>query len=92
MPHHIDYKHAFGPRALKSLERAFEDAWREVDAQIRQETTSEQIELTRTKLAQWIINYATVGKLDVENVRQLKEQALLGLRCSADLGRSRTHN
>ena len=78
MPRHIDHKHAFGPRALKSLERAFEDAWREVDAQIPQETTSEQIELTRTKLAQWIINYATVGKLDVENVARLKEHALLG--------------
>ena len=86
MPHHIDYKHAFGPRALKSMERAFEDAWREVDAQMPQETTSEQIELVRMKLAQWVINYATVGKLDVENVEGLKEHALLGLRCSAELG------
>ena len=92
MPRHIDHKQAFGPRALKSLERAFEDAWREVDAQIPQETTSEEIELTRTKLAQWIINYATVGKLDLENVERLKEHTLLGLRCSEELGPSRRHN
>ena len=57
MPRQVDHKHAFGPRALKSLSRAFEDAWREVGSQIPQETTSEQIELTRTKLAQWVINY-----------------------------------
>ena len=92
MPRHIDHKQAFGPRALKSLERAFEDAWREVDAQIPLETTSEEIELTRTKLAQWIINYATIGKLDLENVERLKEHALLGLRCSEELGPSRRHN
>jgi hypothetical protein len=92
MPHRIDYKHSFGPRALKSLERAFENAWREVDAQIPQETTSEQVELTRSKLAQWIITCATIGKLDVEDVERLKEHALLGLRCSDQLGPSRRHN
>jgi hypothetical protein len=92
MARQIDHKHAFGPRALNSLAQALEDAWQEVGAQINQETGPEQIELTRAKLAQWIINYATIGKLDEENVEELKEHALLGLRCSAELGVWRRHD
>jgi hypothetical protein len=92
MPRQIDNKHAFGPPALKSLAQTFEDAWQDVGTQISQETATEQIDLTRTKLAQWIINYATIGKLDAENVEQLKEHALLGLRCSVELGGWRRHD
>jgi hypothetical protein len=76
MPRQIDHKHAFGPRALNSLAQAFEGAWQEVGTQFNQKTDSERIELTRAKLAQWIINNATIAKLDVENVEQLKEHAL----------------
>ena len=92
MARQIDHKHAFGPRALNCMAQAFEDAWQEVGAQINQKASPEQIELTRGKLAQWIINYATIGKLDAENVEELKEHALLGLRCSAELRVWRRHD
>ena len=85
MPRRIEHKHAFGPRELNKLAQAFEGAWREL-AEEANESTAEQIEFSRTTLAQWIMTYATMGALDVEDVERLKEHGLLGLRCSAELG------
>ena len=86
MPRRIDHTHAFGPRQLNRLALIFEDAWREVRSEIADEACDAEIEYTRAKLAQWIINYATIGKVDLAKVRELRSHALFGLRCSAELG------
>ena len=70
---------------MNKLAQAFEGAWRDLAEEVY-ESTAEQLELRRTTLAQWIMAYATIGALDVEDVERLKEHGLLGLRCSAELG------
>ena len=80
----IEHKHAFGPRELTKLAQAFEGAWRDLAEEIN-ECSAEQLEVTRTTLAQSIIACATRGEINAENVGQLKEHALLGLQWSADL-------
>jgi hypothetical protein len=61
MPHRSTHKHAFGPRELTKLALAFDGAWQQLCVEGVEAKTVEQIELTRTKLAQWIFNYATNG-------------------------------
>jgi hypothetical protein len=85
MPHRSTHKHAFGPRELTKLALAFDGAWQQLCVEGVEAKTVEQIELTRTKLAQWIFNYATMGMLDVD-VQPLKEHGLLGVRRAAELG------
>jgi|SRR4029079_3674254 hypothetical protein len=84
MPRRVEHKNAFGPRELNKLAQAFEGAWRAL-AEVNGET-SEQLELRRTTLAQWIMTYATQGGFDLGDVEQLKQHGLLGIRCSAELG------
>ena len=81
MRHRIEHKHAFGPGELRNLGRAFEGAWHELRAQGFEANTLEQTEMTRTKLARWIIDYAAIGE---RNVARLKEDGLMGLRWSAE--------
>ena len=83
MRHRIEHKHAFGPRELQDLELAFDGAWHELRAQGIEPNTLEQIEMTRTKLARWIVNYAAIGERDVA---RLVEDGLMGLRWSAEFG------
>jgi hypothetical protein len=80
----IEHKHAFGPRELNKLAQAFEGAWRDLTEEVN-EYTAEQLEVTRTTLAQSIIACATRGAVNVENIGQLKEHGLLGLQWSLDL-------
>ncbi len=84
MPRRVEHKNAFGPRELNKLAQAFEGAWRAL-AEVNGET-SEQLELRRTTLAQWIMTYATRGGFDLGDVEQLKQHGLLGIRYSAELG------
>jgi hypothetical protein len=86
MPHRSTHKHAFGPRELTKLALAFDGAWQQLRVEGVEAKTVEHIELTRTKLAQWIFNYATMGTLDVEDVERLKEHGLLGVRRSTERG------
>lgn len=86
MAHQVDHKHAFGPRELTVLTAVFENAWRKVSVDVPEDTSLRQIERTRSKLAQWIMNYATQGQLDVCKLEELQAHALFGLRCSAELG------
>ena len=76
MPHQIERKFTFGPRALNDLARAFDSAWLELSAQGVEVNTEEQLKRIRTKLAQRIMEYATEGEHDVEH---LKEFGLQGL-------------
>jgi hypothetical protein len=80
----IEHKHAFGPRELNKLAQAFEGAWRDLAEEVS-ECTAERLEFTRTTLAQSIIVCATRGGINVDNVGQLKERGLLGLKWSVDL-------
>ena len=88
MPHRIEHKHAFGPRELKNLGLAFDAAWQELRAQGIEANTCEQIEMTRTTLARWIINYAAMGERDVS---QLIGDGLMGLRWSAEFSVKKRH-
>jgi hypothetical protein len=81
MRHRIEHKHAFGPGELRNLGRAFEGAWHELRAQGFEAITLEQTEMTRTKLARWIIDYAAIGERDVA---RLKENGLMGLQWTAE--------
>jgi hypothetical protein len=80
----IEHKHAFGPRELNKLAQAFEGAWRGLAEEVS-ECSTEQLEFTRTTLAQAIFACATRGAINVENVGQLREHGLLGLQWSTDL-------
>ena len=60
MPHQIERKLAFQPRALNDLARAFESAWLELCAWGVEVNTEEQHKRIRTKLAQRIMECATV--------------------------------
>jgi hypothetical protein len=80
MPQQIE-RNFFGPRELKSLGRAFDAAWKKLCADGIDESTLEETDLIRTKLAQWIIAYAKVRELDME---QVTENGLMGLRWSAE--------
>jgi hypothetical protein len=88
MPHRIEHKHAFGPRELKNLGLAFDGAWQELRAQGIEANSFEQIERTRTQLARWIINYATIGEHEVP---RLIEDGLMGLRWSAEFSVKKRH-
>jgi hypothetical protein len=88
MPHRIEHKHAFGPRELKNLGLAFDSAWQELRAQGIEANTLEQTEMTRTRLARWIINYAALGERDVA---RLVEDGLMGLRWSAEFCVKKRH-
>ena len=80
------HKQAFGPRELTVLTAVFENAWRKVSGDVPEEANLRQVQQTRSKLAQWIMNYATRGELDVSKLEELQAHALFGLRCSAELG------
>jgi hypothetical protein len=58
MPHQIERKFAFQPRALNDLARAFDTAWQELRAQGVEVNTEEQLKRIRTKLSQRIMEYA----------------------------------
>jgi hypothetical protein len=83
MPQQIE-RNSFGPRELKNLGRAFEAAWKKLRADGIDESTLEETDLVRTKLAQWIIAYAKMRELDV---KRLKENGLMGLRWSKEFSR-----
>jgi hypothetical protein len=85
MPRRIEHKHAFGPRELHKLAHAFEGAWRDLAGEANN-ATSEQLEVSRVTLAQWVMTYAARGGIDLEDVEQLKQHVLFGIRCSAELG------
>jgi hypothetical protein len=80
MPQQIE-RNSFGPRELKNLGRAFEAAWKKLRADGIDANSSEETDLVRTKLAQWIIAYAKMRELDV---KRLKEDGLMGLRWSKE--------
>lgn len=78
MPQQIECNHrVFGPRELNRLALAFDRAWQQLRSEGIEGETSEEIELTRTKLAQSIIACAAAREYDVE---QLKEDGLMGFR------------
>jgi len=76
MSHQIERKFAFGPSAVSDLAQAFDAAWLELRAWGIEANTDEQVKCIKTTLAQRIMEYATEGEHDVED---LKEFGLQGL-------------
>ena len=89
MPQKIERNHrVFGPRELKRLALAFDRAWRQLHSEGIEGETFEEIDLSRTKLAQSIIACATVREHDVE---RLKEDGLMGFRWMKEFSSDERH-
>jgi hypothetical protein len=89
MPREINHKHPFGSRALKRLARAFESAWREVDADSTQNATSDPTDLVildQAFEAAWAVIQAHDPFRDLDKDEQLQLALRQKLFALASLG------